>query len=136
MSWDRVAGAWHTREMRPAQLAAPAAVLGGVLWIAHALLGAGSDPLASTLYVVGLVCVLAGAAIFGSSLVRSDARGMRVVVGLASGLLALSLIESFRPGDSPWYDGLWGMVAVLVGGLSLLRARGRSEPPGAGTHSH
>lgn len=136
MSVSPAQPAWHTRGMSSAKLSAAAALLGGVLWILHALLGGGSDPLPSTLHFVGLACVLVAAAIFGSSLVKSDAVGMRVVVGIASGLLALSLIEAFRLSDTPWYDGVWGIVAALVGGTSLLRGRGRS--PGrrsAGAHS-
>lgn len=119
------------------KLSATAALLGGVLWIVHALLGGGNDPLPSTLHFVGLAFVLVASAVFGSSLVKSDALGMRVVVGLASGLLALSLIEAFRPADSPWYDGFWGVVAGVMGGVALLRGRGRSTARSApgGAHS-
>lgn len=128
---------WHTRRMPPAMISAAAALLGGVLWILHAVLGGGSDPLPSTLHFVGLACVLAAAALFGSTLVRSDAPGMRVVVGLASGLLALSMVEAFRVADSAWYDGFWGIVAALIGGIALLRGRGGSSDRSAtgGTHS-
>ncbi|MDR7255557.1 hypothetical protein J2X46_004567 [Nocardioides sp. BE266] len=122
--------------MPPAKLAAAAALLGGVLWILYALLGGGSDPLSSTLRFVGLACVLLASAAFGSTLVKSDAVGMRVVVALASGLLVLSLIEAFRMSDTPWYDGFWGAVAALLGGIALLRSRGQS--PGrrpAGAHA-
>lgn len=122
--------------MPPAKLAASAALLGGVLWIAHAVLGGGSNPLTNTLHFVGLACVLVASAVFGSSLVKSDAVGMRVVVGLASGLLALSLVEAFRPGDTPWYDGFWGIVAAGVGGLALLRGRGRSSGRSATGGAH
>ena len=122
--------------MPPAKLAASAALLGGVLWIAHALLGGGSDPLPNTLHFVGLACVLVASAVFGSSLVKSDAVGMRVVVGLASGLLALSMVEAFRPGDTPWYDGFWGIVATGIGGLALLRGRGRSSGRSAKGGAH
>ena len=94
--------------MLPAKLAAPLALAGGVLWILHAVLGGGDDPVAAVLHFVGLACILAAAGLFGSGLVKSDAVGMRVVVGLASALLALSLIEAFRPRDSAWYDGAWG----------------------------
>jgi hypothetical protein len=59
---------------------------------------------------------------------------MRVVVGLASGLLALSMIEAFRPAGTSWYDGFWGVVAALVGGLALARGRGRA--PGRATGAH
>ncbi|MCF6379062.1 hypothetical protein L2K70_15705 [Nocardioides KLBMP 9356] len=123
--------------MNPARLSAAAALLGGLLWIAHALLGGGSDPLPATLHFVGLALIVVAAAVFGSTLVRSDASGMRVVVGLASGLLAMAMIEAFRGTDSGWYDGFWGVVAALIGGIALLRGR-RAEPqaprPG-GAHS-
>jgi hypothetical protein len=123
--------------MPPVKLAASAALLGGVLWIAHSLLGGGSDPLPNTLHFVGLACVLVASAVFGATLVKSDAVGMRVVVGLASGLLALSLIEAFRPGVSVWYDGVWGIVAALIGGRALLRGRRRSpgRPAAGGAHA-
>lgn len=101
-----------------------AAMAGGVLWLAHAVLG-GSGPLSDTLYALGLVLVLAAATVFGSSLVKSDAVALRVVVGLASGLLALSVVEAFRPGDSALYDAFWGAVAALLGVFALLRGRGR-----------
>ena len=116
-----------------------AALAGGVLWLAHAALG-GSGPLTDTLYALGLVLVLVAAAVFGSSLVKSDALGLRVVVGLTSGLLALSLVEAFRPGDSTLYDAFWGAVAALLGGIALLRGRGRGpgrgdDRPRSGSHS-
>ena len=79
------------------KLSASAALLGGLLLVAHALLGGGSDPVTSTLHFLGLTCLVVAAGAFGTTLVKSDAVGMRVVVGLASGLLALSLIEAFRP---------------------------------------
>jgi hypothetical protein len=122
--------------MPPAKLAASTALLGGLLWIAHALLGGGSDPVPGTLHFLGLAALLVAAAVFGSTLVKNDAVAMRLTVGLASGLLALSLIEAFRPADSPWYDGAWGVVAAVIGGLALLRGRGNiSGRPSAGAHA-
>lgn len=127
---------WHTRRMSPAKLSASLAVLGGALWVLHALLGGGSDPLPNTLHFVGLACLLVASAVFGTTLVKSDAVAMRVVVALASGLLALSLIEAFRVTDTAWYDGFWGVLALLVGGLALLRGRGStSGRPVAGAHA-
>lgn len=131
MSDERPPAFWHTPGMAPAKLAAPLALAGGVLWILHAVLGGGSDPLPSTLHFVGLACVLAAAGLFGSGLVKSDAVGMRVLVGLASALLALSLVEAFRPPDSPWYDGGWGILAALLGGIALVRRRGSGRTSGA-----
>lgn len=128
--------AWHTLGVSPARLAAVLSLLGGALWMVHALLGGGSDPLASTVHVVGLGCLLVASAVFGSTLVKSDAVAMRAVVALASGLLTLSLIEAFRPAGSAWYDGFWGAVATLIGGIALLRGRGKSSGrPSAGAHA-
>ena len=122
--------------MSPAKLAASAALLGGLLWIAHALLGGGSAPVPSMLHFVGLAALVVAAAVFGSTLVKSDAVGMRLTVGVASGLLIVSLIYAFRPADSPWYDGVWGVLAVAIGGLALLRGRGNtSGRPAAGAHA-
>lgn len=120
--------------MPPAKLAASSlALLGGVLLILHALLG-GDGLLLDALRVVGLVSLMVASALFGTTLVKGDAMGVRAVVAVASGLLALSVIEAFRPADAGWYDGFWGVVAALLGGLGILRTRGRSggrRPAGA-----
>ncbi len=128
---------WDNPVMNPAKLAAGAALLGGLLWVAHALFGGGSDPVPATLHFVGLACVLVASATFGTTLVKSDAVAMRVTVGLASGLLALALVEAFRVTDSGWYDGFWGIVAALIGAFALLRQRGRAPraPRSGGAHS-
>ncbi|NYE37050.1 hypothetical protein F4692_002183 [Nocardioides cavernae] len=121
--------------MPPAKIAAALALLGGALWIVRAVLGGGDDPVAGTLHVIGLGCLLIGSAVFGTTLVRSDAVGMRLLIGVASGLLTLSLISAFRPADAVWYDGFWGGVAVLVGGITLLRARGSAGNAATGAHA-
>ena len=129
---------WDNLGVNPAKLAAGAALLGGLLWIAHALLGGGSDPVPATLHFVGLAAIVVASATFGSTLVKSDAVAMRVVVGLASGLLALALIEAFRVTDSGWYDGFWGAVAALIGAVALLRGRGQAaqrRPGSGGAHA-
>ena len=112
--------------MPPAKLAASLALLGGVLWILHALLGGGDGTLLDVLHVTGLVCLVGASAVFGTTLVKGDAVVVRAVVGIASALLALSVIEAFRPADTGWYDGFWGVVAALLGGLALARGGGRS----------
>lgn len=121
--------------MPPAKLAASLALLGGVLWILHALLGGGDGLLTGTLQLLGLACVLVASAAFGTTLVKGDAVAVRAVVGVASGLLALSVIEAFRPDGAPWYDGSWGVVAAAVGGLGLVRSRGRSAGRRSGRRS-
>lgn len=119
--------------MPPAKLAAAGAVLGGALWIVHALLGGGDDPLSDILFLVGMASLVVAGAVFGTSLVKSDAVAMRATVGLASGLLVLSLVEAFRPADTPWYNGFWGILAVVVGGISLARNRGSDAGGGRPT---
>ncbi|SEC39671.1 hypothetical protein SAMN04489844_2219 [Nocardioides exalbidus] len=123
--------------MPPAKLAAAGAVLGGALWIVHALLGGGDDPLSDILFLVGMASLVVAGAVFGTSLVKSDAVAMRATVGLASGLLVLSLVEAFRPADAPWYNGFWGILAVVVGGISLARNRGSDAGgrPTQGVHA-
>ena len=123
--------------MPPAKLAASSlALLGGVLLILHALLGGGDGLLLDALRVVGLVSLMVASAAFGTTLVKGDAMGVRAVVAVASGLLALSVIEAFRAADAGWYDGFWGVVAASLGGLGLLRARGRSGTRrAAGAHA-
>ncbi|WP_191278326.1 hypothetical protein [Nocardioides flavus (ex Wang et al. 2016)] len=121
--------------MSTARPAAVLALLGGALWIVHALLG-GGDAFAGTLRLIGLACLLVASAVFGATLVKSDAVAMRVVVALASGLLTLSLIEAFRPADSRWYDAFWGVLAALIGGVALLRGRGDTpRRPSTGAHA-
>ncbi|WP_210650080.1 hypothetical protein [Nocardioides sp. SYSU D00065] len=121
--------------MPPAKLAAAAALLGGALWILYALLGGGDDPVPSALHLLGLGCLLVAAGAFGTTLVRSDALAMRIFVGFASALLALSLVEAFRQPDNAWYDGCWGIAAVLLGGYGLRRTRGGSRRTATGAHA-
>lgn len=115
--------------MPPAKLAASLALLGGVLWILHALLG-GEGLLAGVLHLLGLASVLVASAVFGTTLVKGDAVAVRAVVGVASGLLALSVVEAFRPAGAPWYDGSWGVVAAALGGLALVRGRSTGRRSG------
>ena len=103
--------------MPPAKLAASLALLGGVLWILHALLGGGDGSVLDVLHVIGLACLMAASAVFGTTLVKSDAVAVRAVVGVASALLALSVIEAFRPADT-----------VVVRRLLGRRGRGPRRP--------
>ncbi|CAM3529102.1 hypothetical protein [Nocardioides zeicaulis] len=123
--------------MPHSKIAAPAAVVGGLLLVLAALLGGGDGPLVSTLHLLGLAGLVVSAGLFGSTLVRSDAAGMRVLVGLASGLLVLSLVEAFRPATTHWYDAFWGVLALALGVLGLVRGRGTSGTrAGSGAHAH
>ena len=68
-----------------------------MLWILHALLGGGDGSVLDVLHGIGLACLMAASAVFGTTLVKGDAVAVRAVVGVASALLALSVIEAFRP---------------------------------------
>ena len=69
--------------------------------------------------------------------VACDGEGMRFVVGFASGVFALALVQAFRMSDSAWYDGTWGIAVALLGGVALVRSRGTTagRPATGGTHS-
>lgn len=117
-------------------LAPLASLVGGHLLLLHALVGSGA--LADTMRLLGIALVVVAAAIFGSGLVRSDVQAMRGVTGLTAGLLALSMIEAFRPGTgaATGYYAAWGAVALIVGGVAVLRARRRGTlPHQSGSHA-
>ena len=122
--------------MPSTKIAAPAAVAGGLLLVLAALLGGGDGPLVATLHLLGMAGLVVAAGLFGSTLVRSDAGAMRGLVGLASGLLVLSVVEAFRPATPHWYDAFWGVLAVVLGAVGLVRGRGASGArPATGAHA-
>lgn len=112
--------------MPTTKIAAPAAVAGGLLLVLAAVLGGGDGPLVATLHLLGMAGLVVAAGLFGSTLVKSDAGGMRGLVALASGLLVLSVVEAFRPATTHWYDAFWGVLAVVLGAVGLVRGRGAS----------
>lgn len=116
-------------------LAPLTAVVGGHLMILRALIG-GSGPLSIALQVLALALLVLSAAAYGTTLVRSDAAALKVLVGLASGLLTLSVVEAFSPGDARFFDAVWGAAALMLGVPPLLRHLGREDVrPRAGSHA-
>ncbi|MCD6640532.1 MAG: hypothetical protein LT071_11550 [Nocardioides sp.] len=108
-------------------LFAPAcAVGGGLLWLVPPVLGADGTT-GSLLHAAGLVLLLVAVALWGSTLVASTIVPLRVVVAVATALLAWSLVELVRPAAPDWYDQALGVVAVLVGVAVGVRARGRER---------
>lgn len=94
-------------------LAAVAAVVGGLVWVARWL---ADGPV--VLHWIGLGCVGVALAVAGSGLVSSGVVALRVVAALGTALLALSLVELVRPAsDASLFDGLLGVVALIAGGV-------------------
>ena len=93
---------WDTFRVIPARLAAAAALVGGLLWIAHAVLGGGSDPVPATLHFVGLGFILVASAIFGSIAIEDGAP------------------SSWRP---PWFDTTIASAPLLVASLASSTSR-------------
>ena len=101
--------------MSPSRVAAIVALVGGLLWIAAAVLGWGAD--AKTLvYYPGLAAFLIALAGFGYSLVDHAPGWLRFVVSLATPLLGLT----------GWVTVVDVMASnamiVLVAGIALLIA--------------
>jgi hypothetical protein len=100
--------------MSPSRVAAIVALVGGLLWIAAAVLGWGADakPL---VYDAGLAAFLIALAGFGYSLVDHAPGWLRLVVSIATPLLGLmgwTMIIDALPSSNA--------VVVLVGGIALL----------------
>jgi hypothetical protein len=103
-------------------LAAVAAVVGGLVWMARWL---AEGPV--VMHWIGLGFLGVALAAVGSGLVSSVA-ALRVVAGLGLALLVLSLVELVRPAsDAALFDGVLGIVAVVAGAIALIGVRGATR---------
>jgi hypothetical protein len=101
--------------MSPSRVAAIVALVGGLLWIAAAVLGWGASAL-SLAYYPGLAAFLIALAGFGYSLVDHAPGWLRFVVSLATPLLGLTgwvTVEGVMSSNA---------MIVLVAGIALLIA--------------
>jgi hypothetical protein len=120
--------------MNVARAAAVAAVLGGLVWIAAAVVDWGQDvnPVVSTVGLVWFLLALAGV---GYSLVDRAPVWLRAVVSVATPLLGFgvwfTLVDAFT--DSALPVLLSGLVMLAAGGVTLLRGR-EAQPVDAPVH--
>lgn len=116
--------------MTLSRLGSVAAILGGLVWIAAAVLAWGEDAVGSVLHVVGFALLVVAFATMGYALVATAPLWLRAVVTVATPALGAMLWLTLRDAvDEPY-------VAVMVGGVLLLLGGGiglgRAAPAGRG----
>ena len=111
-------------------LAAGAALLGGLCWVARWVveLDSGDPDWGSRAHVAGLVLLGVALAGVGAGLVSSSAAWLRVIVAVAFPALVWSVWSVVRgEGGSIALDGVVGAVAALMGAVGLVVARRRAR---------
>jgi hypothetical protein len=107
-----------------------AALLGGVVWVASAVLGWGGEQ-DQVSYLVGLALVVVALAFGGYALVATAPVWLRAVVAVATPALGFSVwlvvMDSVTPGYLPVVIG--GVVLIVAGGIGLGRGAQRDEKP-------
>lgn len=107
-----------------------AALLGGVAWVASAVLGWGGEQEQAS-YLAGLALVVVALAFGGYALVATAPVWLRAVVALATPALGFSVwlvvMDSVTPGYLPVVIG--GVVLIVAGGIGLGRGAQRDEKP-------
>jgi hypothetical protein len=110
--------------MSMSRVAAVAALLGGLVWVAAAALDWDEEP-ATALYGAGVVLLVLALAAGGYALVATAPIWLRAVVTVATPALG------FMVWLTVW-DGVAHHLAVLLGGIALLVLGAVALRPGAG----
>ncbi|MGZ5417797.1 MAG: hypothetical protein ACXWDI_11505 [Nocardioides sp.] len=123
--------------MSVSRLGSVAALLGGLVWVAAAVLSWGDDELNRGLYLAGLVLLVASFAALGYSLVATAPVWLRAVVTIATPLLGLMVWLILRDSIPADYVAavVGGVLLFLGGGIALSRAGSapaKAEPPARG----
>lgn len=115
--------------MTVSRIGSLAALLGGLVWVAAAVLSWGEDALDQRLYLAGLVLLGVAFAALGYSLVGTAPLWLRAVVTVATPLLGgmvwLILRDSVHADDVAAMVG--GVLLLVGGGIALVRGR-RADP--------
>src|SRR3954452_18746993 len=117
----------HSSVVTPTTLSRIAGVLGGLCWLAQALLDHGSGPtsLVNALYWAGAALLALALLGIGAGLV-SGLVALRVVVALCLVVLAWAVLEFLRDQYADrWVDGVVGVLFALYCLVGLLRERAR-----------
>ena len=108
------------------------ALLGGLVWVAAAVLSWGDDELNQSLYLAGLALLVVAFAALGYSLVATAPVWLRAVVTVATPLLGLMVWLILRDSlPSDYVAAAVGGVLLFVGGGIALGRGGRGESPPA-----
>lgn len=116
-------------------IACVAGILGGASWVVRPFVEGGA---ADGLWYAGIVLLAVATLVAGLRLVPRSPIWLQVIVAVGSLGLAGSVLTAIRAeGDATVIDAVAGGVALLVGGLMLLRGRRTRErqPRHHGTHS-
>lgn len=120
------------------QLGGGLSVIGGLLWIVRWLLDP-SGGLSNVLLYVGLGVILIGLMCIGLTLVKGSSRMLDVVVGFAMPALVWSVYWAVRVemGDDRvvMYDGVVGVLALVVGGLLAVKSKPRELAEAESAHA-
>jgi hypothetical protein len=123
--------------MSVSRLGSVAALLGGLVWVAAAVLSWGDAELNRGLYLAGLVLLVASFAALGYSLVATAPVWLRAVVTIATPLLGLMVWLILRDSIPADYVAavVGGVLLFVGGGIALGRAGSapaKPEPPARG----
>lgn len=110
-------------------------VVGGLLWIARWLADL-SGTVSDVLLYVGMAFMLIGLMCIGLTLVKGSARWLDFVVGFAMPALIWSVYATMRQNfdDTVMFDGVIGVIAVVVGLALALRSKPRVDD-GSAVHA-
>jgi hypothetical protein len=125
----------HSSGMTPTTLARVAGVLGGLCWLARAILDDGDGPtsLIDALHWGGMALLALALLGIGADLVTGLV-ALRVVVALCLVLLAWAVLEFLHSQyDDRWVDGVLGLLMALycVAGLAYRRRHPHEVAPRA-----
>ena len=123
----------HSSGMTPTTLARVAGVLGGLCWLARAILDDGNGPtsLIDALHWGGLSLLALALLGIGADLVTGLV-ALRVVVAICLVLLAWAVLEFLHNQyDDRWFDGILGLLIALycVAGLVFRHRRPHDREP-------
>lgn len=122
--------------MTVSRLGSIAAVLGGVAWVAAAVLGWGADEVLPGLYAAGFALLVLALAALGYALVTTAPLWLRVVVTAATPVLGVMvwLIVEDAIGRGYLAMVVGGVLLLVGGGIGLSRAGGRPAGPSPAAH--
>jgi hypothetical protein len=115
----------------PTTLGRTAGLLGGLCWIARAVLDGGSESLVNALHYGGLALLVVALLGIGGGLV-SGLVALRVVVAVCLVVLAAAVLSFFYqqyPHDKARVEGILGALMVLYCLIGFARRRGGHDDP-------
>ena len=119
-------------------LARIAGLLGGLCWVARAVLDEvdASSAAVDALHWGGMVLVALALVGLGAELVSSSATWLRVIVAICVPLLVWSVLEAVRQGVADrWVEGGFGALLAVYCVIGLARARRHRERHTHGSHA-